>query len=271
MRFWAGVAAAGLCGLAVAAWLGAERGGEGAGDFFLGRLGQGLERRSRLSEAGAIGAYLRKKGAAYHFGAWLHAHGYVLLHLAMAAAGLVLGSPWGMGVGVLLALILLALPGCMVEWGNKKDNEEMLPDIKMVYHTLSIQMKAGVYVLDSLMEIYGCVEHRRLREALMDLSGDLVMKGKMEEALARFQSRFDNPHVDALCITLLQALDSGQAVELLQDLADQVKDLEWALLERKKAALDRKFTFYQLAMLAAVLVMVLYACVVELLRTGMVF
>lgn len=95
------------------------------------------------------------------------------------------------------------------------------------------------------------------------------MKADIYKSLESFQGKFDNRHIDALCITILQALESGQAVELLTDLAEQIKDMELTVLNRKKAALDRSITFYQLGILTAVLGIVLYACVTQMLRTAL--
>ena len=50
---------------------------------------------------------------------------------------------------------------------------------------------------------------RRLRQACLDLAGDIVMKADIYEALEHFQEKFDNRYVDSLCITILQALESG--------------------------------------------------------------
>jgi pilus assembly protein TadC len=105
------------------------------------------------------------------------------------------------------------------------------------------------------------VQQERLRSALLELAGDIVMKADIYEALDRFQGKFDNRYIDSLCITILQALESGQALELLGDIGEQIKDMEETVLERKKAALDRSITFYQLGVLAVVLGIALYACV----------
>jgi hypothetical protein len=67
--------------------------------------------------------------------------------------------------------------------------------------------------------------------------------------------------VDSLCITVLQALESGQAVELLGDIGEQLKDMEGTVLERRKGKLERSITFYQLGILVVVLGIALYACV----------
>ena len=140
----------------------------------------------------------------------------------------------------------------------------MLPELRLVYHAMEIQIRAGVYVTDALAECYNCVQERRLRQAFLELAGDIVVKADIYDSLERFQGRFDNRYIDALCITILQALESGQAVELLNDLSEQIKDMELTVLERKKGALDRSITFYHLGILAAVLGVVLYTCITQM-------
>ena len=64
-----------------------------------------------------------------------------------------------------------------------------------------------------------------------------------------------------MCITILQACESGQAVELLGDIGEQLKDMEAAVMNSKKSSLDRSITFYQLGILVAVMIVIVYACV----------
>ncbi len=205
--------------------------------------------------------WLAKNGAGYHYGKKIEPERYLAIRMLLAALGLIAISPAGRGYGVVSAVFLFFLPEWLLLYLNGRDNEKLLPELKLVYHALEIQIRAGVYVTDALAECYGSVREPRLRDALLDLAGDIVMKADIFDALDRFQSKFDNRYVDALCITLLQALESGQALELLGDIGEQIKDMEAAVLERKKAALDRSITFYQLGVLAVVLGMALYACV----------
>ena len=51
---------------------------------------------------------------------------------------------------------------------------------------------------DALAELYGSVRQERLRDGLQTLSGDIVMKADMEEALERFQGQFNNRYIDSL-------------------------------------------------------------------------
>ena len=93
----------------------------------------------------------------------------------------------------------------------------------------------------------------------------------MDNALECFQNRFKNRYIDSLCITVLQAMESGQAVELLGDIAEQIKDMELIIQHKKKEKLNRRVTFYQLGIFALILVLVLYACVVHLFSADLFF
>lgn len=227
--------------------------------------------RNKLLDYEKLSAFLIQNGADFHFGKWIGPVNYTAIRIVAGALGLLLGSFYGVWLGVLLAVMFFLLPDTMLVWLNSKDNELMIPELKLVYSAMEMQIRAGVHVTDALAECYGSVKQGRLREALHTLSGDIVMKADVEDALDRFQEKFDNQYIDALCITVLQALESGQAVNLLSDIAEQIKDIETAIMNRKKSSLDRSITFCQLGILAAVLVVVLYACVVHLLTAAMNF
>lgn len=208
--------------------------------------------------------WLNKNGAAFHYGKWLDPLWYLVLKIVAALLGVFICVGVAPEYAAVAAVFLYALPGWLLIYLNAKDNEVMLPELRLVYHALEIQIRAGVYVTDALAECYGCVQERRLKQAFLDLAGDIVMKADIYESLEHFQKKFDNRYIDALCITLLQALESGQAVELLNDISEQIKDMELTVMGRKKGSLDRSITFYQLGILAAVLGVVLYACVTQM-------
>ncbi len=215
--------------------------------------------------------WLMKNGAVFHYGKWMNPPAYLALRIVLASMGMLVMSGLSLGYGMVLGLILFFLPGWMLTYLNRKDNLALLAEIKLVYHSLEIQIRAGVYVMDAMAECYGSVREPRLKQALLELAGDIVMKADVYEALERFQSRFDNRYIDSLCITILQALESGQAVELLRDISEQMKDMEAVVLERKKGALDRSITFYQLGILAAVMGVVLYACITHMYTAAIGF
>lgn len=205
--------------------------------------------------------WLLQNGAAFHYGRKIDPEIFLTVRILLALGSMATLWPVGWEWGVAVGILLFFLPCGMLVYLNGRDNEKLLPELKLVYHALEIQIRAGVYVTDALAECYGSVQQERLRSALLELAGDIVMKADIYEALDRFQGKFDNRYIDSLCITILQALESGQALELLGDIGEQIKDMEETVLERKKAALDRSITFYQLGVLAVVLGIALYACV----------
>lgn len=215
--------------------------------------------------------WLEKNGGNFHYGKWMNPTSYLALKIILAGMGMTVVSQISVGYGVMAAILLFLIPGWLLMYLNKKDNRELLPEIKLVYHALEIQIRAGVYVTDALAECYGSVRHRRLRQALLDLAGDIVIKADIYEALGKLQGKFDNTYVNSLCITILQALESGQAVELLGDIAEQIKDMESLVLERRKGALERRITMYQLGVLAAVMGVVLYVCITHMYSAAVDF
>lgn len=215
--------------------------------------------------------WLERNGGSFHYGKWVNPLRFMSLRFVLAAICLWAFSTWRLEYGLLACVVSYMLPTLLLQYLNGQDNVKMLPEIKLIYHALEMQIRGGVYVTDAMAECYGSVKEKRLRQALLELAGDIVMKADVYEALNRFQGKFDNRYVDSLCITLSQALESGQAVELLSDISEQIKDMEMTLLERKKAALDRRITFYQLGILAAVLGVVLYACANQMLTAAIGF
>ena len=215
--------------------------------------------------------WLIRNGAGFHYGKWLNPTSYLAIKIILAGMGMTVVSQISTGYGILAGIVLFFLPGWLLGYLNKKDNRELLQEIKLVYHALEIQIRAGVYITDALAECYGSVKHRRLRQALLDLAGDIVMKADIYRALDTFREKFDNSYIDSLCIILLQALESGQAVELLSDIAEQIKDMENRVLERRKGALDRRITLYQLGVLAAVMGVVLYVCIAQMYQAAIGF
>ena len=205
--------------------------------------------------------FVEKNGAGYHFGKKVNAKKLILLSLLLFVTGLVVGNMVSVWIAAVASLTGLSLIWLLIPFLNRRDNERMLPDLQLIYRALAMQIRAGVYITDALSEIYSGVKEIRLKEGLMKLGSDIIMKTDLFSALEEFQKGFDNRYIDSLCITILQLVESGQASDLLTDIGDQMKDMERSVLEKRKGRLDRSLTFYQLGMLACILGIALYACV----------
>jgi len=215
--------------------------------------------------------FLLQNGAPYHYGKKITPEKFLLSRLFLAVAAVSVLAPVVGNVAIVIGVFLFFLPVWLLVYLNRRDNERLLPELKLVYNALELQIQAGVYVTDALAECYGSVYEKRLRDALLELAGDIVLRADIYEAINKFQSGFDNRYVDSLCITILQAMESGRAVEVLADMGEQIRDMEQEVLARKKAALDRSLTFYQLGILVVVMWIALYACVIRMLGAAHFF
>lgn len=139
---------------------------------------------------------------------------------------------------------------------NKSDNKKMQEDIILIYNTLSIQIRSGVLPINALQETKTIVKNKRLWTALRELSGDMTTSRR--SAIKNFNEKFDNQYIDSLCVTVAQADESGHSVELLGDIAQQVKAFDKNLLDEKKQKIDRHLTIGMLILFLDVMAIVIY-------------
>lgn len=215
--------------------------------------------------------WLRKNGASYHIGKSIDPIRLVTICTVMGMSGFLAGMSVSGGIGILLGIILALLLPLSIPVLNRSDNREMLPDIRLIYHSIGVQIKSGVYVTDALAECSSSVKSKRLRDALSAFYAEVIMKSDIYASLERFRASFDDRYIDSLCMTVVQAMESGQAVELLSDIAEQVRDMESEVFESRKAKLDRILTLSQLLVLGSVLGTALYTCVIYMMSRAVGF
>lgn len=226
---------------------------------------------SRFSEE-AVLADLSKYGVFYMTHDYnLEASTWILLKV-MVAAGMGVISifiPVGAAARTLLiagAVILgYFLPDIVIRAANESDNQAMSKDILQIYTTLKIHGRAGVYITDSLIEAQRSVSNKRLKQALNEMNNNIFSsRTSIDEAVKQFNARFCNEAIDNLSVIILQSINSGQSVNLLEDLSAQIISGQEALLERKKGILARKLAVQQVLFFGLVVGMILYLVIVEM-------
>ena len=230
-----------------------------------------IRKKGRTLTYERLSAWLRKNGASYHIGKKTDPGRFIGMCVVLGCMGFLAG----MSVSVFMGFVLGSLTALFLPFSvpalNRADSKAMLPDIRLIYHSLGVQIKSGVYVTDALAECSTSVTNRRLKDALSEFYAEVIMKSDIYSSLERFRSAFDDRYIDSLCITVVQALESGQAVELLGDIAEQVRDMEEEVFESRKASLDRLLTLCQLLVLGAVLSTALYTCVMYMMSRAVGF
>ena len=241
-----------------------------AGNDFAGRI----LKKSKLSylKYDSIQKFLNTKGATYMFGEAANPVNYMLIKILVLLLLFMAGmSLEGILVAVLLALTGFFLPDILLTVSNSSDNDAMLEDIKCVYDTLRIQTKAGVFLTASLSECYLAVRNRRLKSALLELTNDISTRREIDDALERFNEKFDCGQIDIFCIVIRQSMESGRSVKVLEDLSLQMNDLQRAINMKEKEALDRKVQIIELLIFMGLLAVTVYSLGVEVMSSVLVF
>ena len=241
-----------------------------AGNDFVGRI----LKKSKLNyfQYDSIETFLNTKGAVYMFGTIANPVIYMLIKtlafLLLFMTGVSIG---GFALAFLLGITGFFLLDVLLTVSNSADNDAMLGDIKCIYDTLRIQTKAGVFLSASLSECYLAVRNRRLKSALLELTNDISTRRDIDDALERFNEKFDCGQIDIFCIVIRQSMESGRSVKLLEDLSLQMNDLQHAINMKEKEALDRKVQVIELLIFIGLLAVTVYRLGVEVMSSILVF
>lgn len=241
-----------------------------AGNDFVGRI----LKKSKLNyfQYDSIETFLNTKGAVYMFGTIANPVIYMLIKtLAFLLLFMTGVSVGGFALAFLLGITGFFLPDVLLTVSNSADNDAMLGDIKCIYDTLRIQTKAGVFLSASLSECYLAVRNRRLKSALLELTNDISTRRDIDDALERFNEKFDCGQIDIFCIVIRQSMESGRSVKVLEDLSLQMNDLQHAINMKEKEALDRKVQVIELLIFIGLLAVTVYSLGVEVMSSILVF
>lgn len=219
------------------------------------------EQRSSIFDYDRMEEFLLANGGTFHYGKWVEPIKFLIMRFLTAILLFSIAIRFNGILAVICAILGYQLPEMMLVYLNKRDNDRMVGQIKTVYNVLSVQIESGVYVSDALTECSRNLPAGRLRTSMMELSSELILKNSFENAVNNFNRKFNNSFIEALCSILIQAQESGQAVELLRDLSDQMKDMQAALFAKKKGELNRATTVSIIGVLSAALAVIIYTLV----------
>lgn len=246
-----------------------SKAGESGADF-VGRI----LKKSKLNYFNfhSIQKFLKTRGAVYMFGEMATPVTFLLVKLLAFLLLFMVGISFNsIPAGLILGVIGFFMPDILLNVSNSIDNDTMLSDIKCIYDTLRIQTKAGVFLSASLCECYLAVKNRRLKSALLELTNDISTRREIDDALERFNEKFDFGQIDIFCIVIRQSMESGRSVKVLEDLSLQMNDLQRAINMKEKEALDRKVQVIELMLFIGLLAVTVYSLGVEVITSALIF
>ena len=246
-----------------------SKAGESGADF-VGRI----LKKSKLNYFNfhSIQKFLKTRGAVYMFGEMATPVTFLLVKMLAFLLLFMVGISFdSIPAGLILGVLGFFMPDILLNVSNSMDNDTMLSDIKCIYDTLRIQTKAGVFLSASLCECYLAVKNRRLKSALLELTNDISTRREIDDALERFNEKFDFGQIDIFCIVIRQSMESGRSVKVLEDLSLQMNDLQRAINMKEKEALDRKVQVIELMLFIGLLAVTVYSLGVEVISSALIF
>ncbi|MDU2284220.1 hypothetical protein [Clostridium sp.] len=162
---------------------------------------------------------------------------FILLKIGFSLLFIILSlREQSMGITIVLACIGFILPDYLVKRSNRRDNEDMMPDI-------------------------------RLKEALLILNGKLIRDKDIELAIQDFNDKFDNPHIDSLCAIIKSGLESGKTLQILEDVTEQLEDISEAGFRKEENEIERQVTYLQLMVYVGVIATSFFIFYLELINS----
>jgi pilus assembly protein TadC len=208
--------------------------------------------------------YIRKKGILYMFRGHMNPIGYMILRLTFGFGVMLICLTVSIPVGIIMLPVGYFATDFIFNESNKSDNRAMLDDIKNIYDTLRIQTKAGVYITSVLTDCYLVVQNKRLKDALLKLTSDIVAKNDIDESLDKFRNNFENEYIDNLVIIVKQSMKTGQAAKMFEDIKQQILDIESAMIVKEKNDIQTKIVIVQTMLYLSIIAVSIYICMYAL-------
>lgn len=163
-------------------------------------------------------------------------------------------NPYYFLPGVLIGMLLVPY---YFRHEDKYDNNEMLPDIVQIYGIIGLQLKSGIFLSKVIYECYRATENPRLKKALLEFSLDIENFSDVKGAAVSFRKKFNNSYIDTFAKTIEQADDTGNAVQIFEDIEKQMKNLNEAVTMKQENKAKRVgFVFETVIFLGIMLFMV---------------
>lgn len=203
-------------------------------------------------------ATLTSRGIKYRMGDSFSPFDYTMFRILCAVGG---------GVFFTIFHPLAFVPGLFVGywatgWYFKHkddyDNGEMMADISQLFGIVSLQLRNNVFVKDVIYECFLCVEHPRLKKALLELSLEIGQFSDIKTAADNFRRKFNNEYLDMFSKTLEQLQDSGSAVNLFEDLEGQIRSINEANAIRAEKHVDDVASVFMILIFLSAMLFVAY-------------
>ena len=183
----------------------------------------------------------------------------------------VLGSSIAYGLLMGSAILLLELIFMVVK--DREDNQKMLEDIAFLYDGTAIQLSGNIYIAHAVDNCIPYMESKRLKQALTELSNNLMLGGDVAGATQDFKEKFKNTYLDTFCNVIVQITSqTGEAGGLIEDMSKQLTALQETAFMQKKKATENKLQICIIGIFLVFTALIFYLSIASMSgSTGILF
>lgn len=207
------------------------------------KLYENMEEAFRVKSGGTyerLAAWLKSIGAGYFIKGFDDPFYFLAVNLCLFFGILILLGILGGSIayGFLMGSGILLLELIFMVSKDREENGKMTEDIAFLYDGTAIQLSGNIYIAHAVDNCIPYIESRRLKQALTELSNNLMLGGDVNGATQDFQEKFHNTYLDTYCNVIVQITSQmGEAGGLIEDMSRQLTVMqETAFMQKKKAA-----------------------------------
>lgn len=195
---------------------------------------------------------------------------YIVYKMLVVVIVVVTGVTFNFFAGVAFGVCAYLIPDIYITKRNNRDNYKMLKDISILYDCILLQSKSE-YITQILVDCYRLVKHKRLKTALLELSGDITKSGDFDVSVTTFANKFANENIFNLVILVKQLYESATTQEMLLDIKKRLNIIQKSYNKYEQERIKRQGFMCTMAIFASSMMIVIYACVVFILDSMKLF
>lgn len=170
-------------------------------------------------------------------------------------------------LGGCVGVVGFFLPKLIIMISDKRDNEQMMSDVRKLYEYVKIQVKAGMHLTHTLSACYLAISNRRLKQGLLELNSRLIATNSVSVSISEFKEKFTNEYISYFCLVVAQSEQSGRMAQMLDDITKQMEDMQRYLMAQKKGRMERKLIFLTLLVFLGILLIAGYQLATSLIHS----
>jgi len=242
------------------------------------KLYENMEEAFRKKGGGTyerLAAWLKAIGAGYFIRGFEDPFYFLAVNVCLFLGILVLLGILGGSIayGLLMGSAILLLELIFMEAKDREDNRKMLEDIAFLYDGTAIQLSGNIYIAHAVDNCIPYMESKRLKQALAELSNNLMLGGDVAGATQDFKEKFRNTYLDTFCNVIVQITSqTGEAGSLIEDMSKQLTALQETAFVQKKKSTENKLQLCIIGIFLVFTALIFYLSIASMSgSTGILF